>query len=140
LIGGNGTKRTLPLTARVAREWNALQINTERFGELNQHFDALLSEQGRNPDEVRRSMMVSTIFAADEKQLQQRVAARTRGERTIEQLRQRGVIVGTADQLVEQLSQLAEAGLQRVMLQWIDLDDIEGLEIIARDVLPQLNG
>jgi hypothetical protein len=40
--------------------------------------------------------------------------------------------------MVEQLSQLSEAGVQRVMLQWIDLDDIDGLEIIARDVLPQL--
>ncbi|GAG53454.1 unnamed protein product, partial [marine sediment metagenome] len=38
----------------------------------------------------------------------------------------------------EQLKQLDQAGVQRVMLQWIDLDDIEGLEIIAQQVLPEL--
>jgi hypothetical protein len=41
--------------------------------------------------------------------------------------------------MVDQLSQLAEAGVQRVMLQWIDLDDLEGLEAIAKHVLPQLS-
>ena len=41
--------------------------------------------------------------------------------------------------MVNQLGQLAESGVQRVMLQWLDLDDIVGLEKIARDVLPQLH-
>jgi hypothetical protein len=27
-------------------------------------------------------------------------------------------------------------GLQRVMLQWLDLDDLDGLEELARTVLP----
>jgi F420-dependent oxidoreductase-like protein len=140
LIGGNGLKRTLPLTARYAQEWNALMINPEKFAELDQYLDGLLADQSRKPDEVRRSMMVGCIFANDEAQLQDRVAARTGGERTIDDLRQRGVIVGTADQMVEQLNQLAEAGVQRVMLQWIDLDDLDGIETIAQKVLPQLAG
>ena len=137
LIGGNGLKRTLPLTARYAQEWNALMTTPARFAELNLHLDNLLSAQSREPGEVRRSMMVGCIFANDETRLQERVAARTSGERTVEDLRQRGVIVGTADQMVEQIDQLAQAGVQRVMLQWIDLDDIDGLETIASKVLPQ---
>ncbi len=137
LIGGNGLKRTLPLTARYAQEWNALMTTPARFAELNLHLDNLLSAQSREPGEVRRSMMVGCIFANDETRLQERVAARTGGERTVEDLRQRGVIVGTADQMVEQIDQLAQAGVQRVMLQWIDLDDIDGLETIASKVLPQ---
>jgi alkanesulfonate monooxygenase SsuD/methylene tetrahydromethanopterin reductase-like flavin-dependent oxidoreductase (luciferase family) len=140
LIGGNGLKRTLPLTARYAQEWNALMVTPEKFAELDQYLDGLLADQSRKPDEVRRSMMVGCIFANDEAQLQDRVAARTGGERTIDDLRQRGVIVGTADQMVEQLNQLAEAGVQRVMLQWIDLDDLDGIETIAQKVLPQLAG
>jgi hypothetical protein len=28
--------------------------------------------------------------------------------------------------------------VQRIMLQWLDLDDIDGLEGIARDVMPQV--
>jgi len=138
-IGGNGRKRTLPLTARYATEWNALMTTPEEFGLLNQHLDGLLDEQSRQPGDVKRSMMVGCIFGADETQLQERVAARTEGERSVEDLRKRGVIVGTPHQMAEQLNLLAQAGVQRVMLQWIDLDDIEGLEIIAQRVLPQLS-
>jgi len=140
LIGGNGLRHTLPLTALYAQEWNALMSTVENFAKLNQHLDGLLADQSRQLDEVRRSMMVGCIFANDEAQLQERVAARTGGERTVDDLRQRGVIVGTADQLVEQLNQLAEVGVERVMLQWIDLDDLDGIETIAQKVLPQLAG
>lgn len=139
-IGGNGLKRTLPLTARYAQEWNALMSTAENFAELNQHLDGLLADQSRQPDEVRRSMMVGCIFANDEAKVQECVAARTGGESTADDLRQRGVIVGTADQMVAQLNQLVEAGVQRVMLQWIDLDDLDGIEAIAQKVLPQLAG
>ncbi|HUV28570.1 MAG TPA: LLM class F420-dependent oxidoreductase [Anaerolineales bacterium] len=138
LIGGNGRKRTLPITARYAAHWNALMTTPDEFEILSQHLDGLLAEQSRQPTEVKRSMMVGCIFGQDETQLQERVAARTKGERSAEDLRQRGVVVGTANQMAEQIDRLAQAGVQRVMLQWIDLDDIEGLEIIAQQVLPQL--
>jgi len=138
LIGGNGRKRTLPQTARYAAEWNALMTTPEEFGLLNQHLDGLLAAQSRQPGEVKRSMMVGCIFGADETQLGERIADRTKGERSAADLRKRGVIVGTPDEMAEQLNHVSQAGVQRVMLQWIDLDDIEGLEIIAQKVLPQL--
>jgi hypothetical protein len=40
--------------------------------------------------------------------------------------------------LVDQLGAFAEAGVQRIMLQWLDLDDMEGLEALATAVLPQV--
>lgn len=138
LIGGNGRKRTLPLTARYATEWNALMTTPEEFASLNNHLDDLLAEQSREPGEVKRSMMVGCIFGADDAQVEERVAGRTKGERTANELRQRGMIVGTPEQMAGQLQQLHQAGVQRIMLQWIDLDDIEGLEIISREVLPEL--
>ena len=60
-------------------------------------------------------------------------------EVTAEALMERGVIVGTPSAYVDQISKFAEAGVERIMLQWIELDDIEGLEIIARDVLPHFH-
>ena len=138
LIGGNGRKRTLPMTARYAQEWNALMTTPQEFSSLNQHLDGLLVEESRDPGEVKRSMMVGCIFGADDSQVEQRVADRTKGERSADDLRQRGVIVGTPSEIAAQLIQLEQAGVQRVMLQWIDLDDIEGLEIIAGQVLPEL--
>jgi len=35
----------------------------------------------------------------------------------------------------EQLQALEEAGLERVMLQWLDLDDLAGLEALAKAML-----
>lgn len=137
MIGGNGRKRTLPLAARFAQEWNALMATPERFAVLNQYLDGLLLDRSRSASEVHRSMMVGCIFGQDDKQLDERVAARTKGERTAEDLRERGAIVGTSSQMADQIHKLAEAGVERVMLQWIDLDDIDGLEAIAKNVLPQ---
>jgi hypothetical protein len=45
------------------------------------------------------------------------------------------VIAGTPSAVVDQLGQLAEAGLQRVMLQWLDLDDLDRLSALAETVL-----
>jgi alkanesulfonate monooxygenase SsuD/methylene tetrahydromethanopterin reductase-like flavin-dependent oxidoreductase (luciferase family) len=50
------------------------------------------------------------------------------------------VIAGTADEVVDRLGRLSEAGVQRVMLQWLEVDDIDGLEAMAHSVLPQLRG
>lgn len=48
------------------------------------------------------------------------------------------VIVGTGGEVVERLGELSEAGVQRVMLQWLEVDDIDGLEAMAGSVLPQV--
>jgi len=136
LIGGNGVKRTLPLVARYGNEWNAVYISLEEFSRLNKILDDLLAEQGRQPSSVRRSMMTGCIFGYNEQDVREKVQARTHGKHEAESLRQRGLVVGTPQQMVEQLARLSEAGVQRVMLQWLDLDDLTGLETLARSVLP----
>lgn len=138
LIGGNGPKRTLPLAARYADEWNAVFLSPADFEARNRELDELVEAQGRNPDEVRRSMMTGCVFGKGEAQVKSRVEARTGGKKTVRELRKRGAIVGTANEIVDQLGSLAEAGVQRVMLQWLDLDDIDGIESMAVGIGPQL--
>jgi F420-dependent oxidoreductase-like protein len=134
LIGGNGEKRTLALAARFADEWNATFQTPSGFSRLNVLLSELLRANRRSPGDVRRSMMTGLLFGRDDAEVQNRIAARGR---TQEQLTERGIVVGTANQVVEQLGRLSDAGVQRVMLQWIDLDDLAGLHLFARDVLPQ---
>jgi alkanesulfonate monooxygenase SsuD/methylene tetrahydromethanopterin reductase-like flavin-dependent oxidoreductase (luciferase family) len=135
LIGGNGPKRTLPLVARFADEWNSLFIPPEKFKELNSRLDQLLTEQGRNPAQVRRSLMTGCIFGEDDKQVTAKVKDRGDGKFTPDDLRQRGMIVGTSEEILAQLKVLADAGVQRVMLQWLDLDDLDGLKAMAAGIL-----
>ena len=54
---------------------------------------------------------------------------------SVETLRARGIIVGTPSAIQDQLAALEAVGVQRVMLQWIDLDDLDGLEQFAQVVL-----
>jgi hypothetical protein len=39
---------------------------------------------------------------------------------------------------VDQLGAWSAAGVERIMLQWMDLDDLAGLEAFATQVLPQM--
>jgi F420-dependent oxidoreductase-like protein len=136
-IGGNGVRRTLPLVVRFASEWNLVNVTPQDFRQLSASLDEQSIAAGREPGSVRRTMMVSTVFGHDRAEVERKVAERTGGKRTLDELRQRGVIAGDAPQIVDQLGALAEAGVQRVMLQWLELDNLAGLEALAKQVLPQ---
>ena len=133
LIGGNGEKRTLPLVARFADEWNAVFTTANEVRRLNRVLDGMLEEGDRNPGEVRRSLMTGCVFGKTDAQVRER--CKLYGDNTPEELREVGNIVGTGSQVTEQLAQLAETGIHRVMLQWLDLDGLDDLETLAKTVL-----
>ena len=132
LIGGDGPKRTPKLVAQFAHEWNAMFLTAEKFKKANARIDAALNTAGRDLTSVRRSMMTGCIFGHNDAALREKIEARGR---TREELQQRGIILGSTDEVREQLQLLDEAGLQRIMLQWLDLDDLAGLEALAKSVL-----
>ncbi|HEX2739178.1 MAG TPA: TIGR03560 family F420-dependent LLM class oxidoreductase, partial [Rubrobacter sp.] len=132
VIGGNGVRRTLPLVARFADEWNAVFISAEEFVELNARLDGLVDEAGRAPEQVRRTLMTRVIFGRTEADVDSKLEGEPRDQLPA------AVIAGTKDEIVDRLGRLAEAGVQRVMLQWLEVDDIDGLEAMAHSVLPQL--
>ena len=71
----------------------------------------------------------------DEKEVKQKVKERTNGKQTQAELRERGLVVGTAEEIAEQINAYCRAGVQRIMLQWLDLDDLQGLEALAKGIL-----
>ena len=130
VIGGNGVKLTLPLVACYADEWNAVLIPPEKFAELNRVVDTFLSENQRDPASVRRTMMTGLRFGRTAAEVREQLKGRSE-----EDLRQRGIITGEAAQVQEHLARLQAAGVERVMLQWLDLDAIDRLEALAKAVL-----
>jgi F420-dependent oxidoreductase-like protein len=132
LIGGNGVKRTLPFVVHYADEWNCVSLTPSEFTDVNAKLDEMLKAAGRTPEAVRRSMMTGCVFGKDEAALRQKVAARGK---SLEQLHEDGVIAGSLEAVRSQLRELEEAGLQCIMLQWLDLDDLEGLEALAHGIL-----
>ncbi len=136
LIGGNGPQRTLPLAARYAHEWNGIYLSPAKFAERNHRLDELLEEYNRQPTDVCRSLMIRCEVGESDKVLKKKFPNTSE---SMEELRQRGLLIGTASQIVDLLSQFEEAGLQKVMLQWLDLDDLDGLEVLSKSVLPQVS-
>ncbi len=147
LIGGTGPKRTLPLVARYADFWNAAFISPGAFRERSATLDALLRASGRKPADVRRSVMLSLFFGRDMSELDRRLSWRHDDaeyagkplDAVIEALSGGGhAIVGTPDMIIEQINAYEKAGVEELMLQWFDLDDIDGLRAFARSVLLRL--
>lgn len=136
LIGGNGKGRTLTLAARYAAEWNAIFLKPDEYQTLNSDLDHKILSAGRELTAVKRSLMTGLVFGADEASLER--AINSRGTASAEELRQRGVIVGTPAAVVDQIGALVSAGVQGLMLQWLDLDDLVGLEALAKTVLAQI--
>ena len=132
LVGGNGGKRTMANVVRHASEWNCNFQTVSDFSRLNTRLTGMLAGAVRKPESVRSSLMTGCVFGKDDAALQEKIAAR---KRTFDDLRGRGIIVGNAAQVKEQLHELEQASLQRVMLQWLDLDDLAGLEALAKATL-----
>jgi alkanesulfonate monooxygenase SsuD/methylene tetrahydromethanopterin reductase-like flavin-dependent oxidoreductase (luciferase family) len=130
LIGGNGEKRTLPLAAKYADEWNGVFVSARRYAELNAHLDTLLVAQGRNVADVRRSLMTGIVMGKNDEALSQKLNGRDR-----DQLQARGLLIGTPSAIADQVDLLDEAGVERLMIQWLDLDDMDGLELLAKTLL-----
>jgi alkanesulfonate monooxygenase SsuD/methylene tetrahydromethanopterin reductase-like flavin-dependent oxidoreductase (luciferase family) len=117
---------------KYADEWNAIFSLPAEFSRLNARLDGLLKAAGRDPGSVRRSMMTGLRFGRTKKELEAKLSERGQ---TVEELHKRGIIIGVGDDIKQHLKELEKTGLQRLMLQWLDLDDLKGLSNLAKVVL-----
>ncbi len=136
LIGGNGRNRTLPLTAQFADEWNGVYIEPEEYASLNSQLDDLIDEHGRKTGDVRRSIMTGLVYGEERSDLERRAGLY---DADPEELRESSLVVGGPREVVDRLGEFAEAGAQRIMLQWLDTEDLSGIEHFASSVLPQVH-
>lgn len=132
LIGGNGEKYTFPLVVEFAKEWNAIFLTPEKFREKNSLLDQLILSKGRNPTEIRRSLMTNLTYGQNQEHLQTKLNGRNPKEMT-----QRGIIVGSPEQVTDKLHEYQQTGLDEIMLQWIDLEDMESLIHFSETILPK---
>lgn len=147
LIGGNGRKRTLGLVARYADIWNAAFLPPDAFKERSTLLDGLLAQAGRKASDVKRTMMKSLLFGRDTAELEQQLAGRHMNTQyagkplatVVSEIAASGSsIVGTPEMILEQFHAHTQAGVEELMLQWFDTDDIDGLRAFASSILPKL--
>ncbi|HEX6798045.1 MAG TPA: TIGR03560 family F420-dependent LLM class oxidoreductase [Ktedonobacterales bacterium] len=147
LIGGNGARRTLPLAARYADVWNGMMLPPEEFRALSSRLDALLDQAGRPRNAVRRTLMTNLTLARDAADLDRKLdalrqrpafAGKSAGAIAAALWAERGSLVGTPEQVAVHIRAFAGAGVDELMLQWLDLDDQEGLRLFAEAVMPHV--
>lgn len=143
LVGGSGPRRVPELAGRFASWWNGVFLTPELLKERVATVDAFASKSGRDPVEIKKTMMTGLFFGRDTERLSQQLdplrarpdlAGRSDND-MVSVLRERGAVAGTPVQVREQLGALEDAGCQEVMLQWLELDNIEGLRDLAQAVL-----
>jgi len=132
LIGGNGRKYTLPIAAEFADEWNGVYLTIAKFTQLNSWLDELLDSQGREYTSVVRSMLTGCIFGKNKIEVKNRFE--TLVPKNLPPELRDAVIVGNGSSIVDQISCLAEVGLEKIMLVWYDLNDFHGLELLASEI------
>lgn len=136
LIGGNGPKRTLPLAAKYADEWNGVHISVSTFKERSALLDDLLGRNGRGKTAVKRSVMLPCIIGKDDAQLREKLGNQIEPS---DKLLEWNKIIGTPAQVVDHIGKYQEAGAYRLMLMWQDQNDLDGIELLAKEVLPHFH-
>jgi F420-dependent oxidoreductase-like protein len=134
LVGGAGTRRTPRLAAAYADEFNvgfhSVPDSAAAFGRAGEACAAA----GRDAASLRYSVAQTVCCGRDTAELERRAAAIGQ---PLADLRAHAV-AGTPAEVIDRIGQFGEIGADGVYLQVLDLDDIDHLELIAAEVLPQV--
>ncbi|MCO1582726.1 LLM class F420-dependent oxidoreductase [Crossiella sp. SN42] len=134
LIGGHGAKRTPALAARYAAEFNLPFADPATAVRQFERVEAACAEIGRDAKEIVRSAALVLCLGRDDAEVARRAAVIGR---EVDELRANG-LAGTVAEVVDKLGAWREqTGISRVYLQVLDLDDLDHLELVAAEVLPQ---
>ncbi|MBW4703247.1 LLM class F420-dependent oxidoreductase [Micromonospora sp. RL09-050-HVF-A] len=139
IIGGRGPKRTPDLAARYADEFNMPFKSVEETAEAYDRVREACDRTGRDGTGRAPLVLSAGIVVAigrTDAQAQRRAAPL----HVKSALPPEDPVVGSPAQLVDRIGEFAAIGATRVHLRLIELDDLDHLELIAAEVLPQLDG
>ena len=131
IIGGGGPRRTPRLAAQYADEYNLPFAPVERFAKQRERVTQACEAIGRNPGTMHWSVALVLCCGEDETEIERRAG---RIGRSAGELRENGA-AGTPDEVLDTLRTYADAGAERVYLQVLDLDDLDHLALVAREVM-----
>ena len=135
IVGGAGKRRTVDLAARFGSEYNIVSGDVGECRRLRGRLDAAAEAAGR--ERLVLSVMTTTLVGRDRADLVRRADRLAElyypaaaGESL---LAENGDdwIAGTVDELVDRFAGLAEAGVERAMLQHLDHRDLEAVELLG---------
>jgi F420-dependent oxidoreductase-like protein len=143
IVGGGAGPRSAALAARWADEYNVVFVDPAAARALRERIAAACEEIGRDPGEIRLSVMTRLVVGTDPDDLRRNATAlmqRTGEEGDVDAFvegMRDDMTAGTVDQVLERLGEFAQAGAERVMFQHLVHDDLETVALIGRAVVPE---
>jgi len=134
IVGGSGATKTPAIAARFADEFNAWRASEEVIRErIDRVRDAAVAA-GREADAITFSLCGTTVIGRDAAEIARRADD---AQTTPDRVRASGY-AGTPSEVVDLLGRLGELGLSRFYFQVLDPRDLDHVELIGSEVLPQL--
>ena len=134
IIGGGGARRTPALAARYADEFNAAFRPASDAAAAFERVRGACAAEGRDPASMIFSTAQVVCCGKDEAEVARRAAAIGR---EVSDLRENG-LAGSPAEIVDKIGAYAEAGATTAYLQILDLADLDHLDLLASQVLPQV--
>ena len=149
LVGGKGPRRSLPLVARYASIWNATRLAPNEFRTRSAKLDELAGAAGRAPSAIKRTVMIPVICGRNTAELEQRVQGVRQlfsdfGAMPLDALLGEmrdmfgAMIVGAPDEVIRGIRAYADVGVDELIIQWFGVEDMDGLQLLAEQVLPHV--
>ena len=134
IVGGIGPNRTPRLAARFADEYNVPFASVDDTAAAFGRVRAACAAAGRHETSMIYSAAQTVCCGRTQAELDRRAAAIGR---KADELANSG-IAGLPDEVAKKIRKFAEIGAEHVYLQVLDLHDLDHLELIATEVLPQV--
>jgi alkanesulfonate monooxygenase SsuD/methylene tetrahydromethanopterin reductase-like flavin-dependent oxidoreductase (luciferase family) len=132
VLGGQAKRRASALAAAHASEYNVVARDVDGVAEARANLDRACADAGRDPSTLTLSLMIQCAVGETQADVDARLE-RLGADRD-------GVLAGTPDEVIAQVRAYERAGLGRVMLQHLLVDDDAALDLLAAEVLPAFAG
>ena len=135
IIGGVGPTRTPALAARYASEYNAGFSAVGDVPVLIGRVRQACEEIERDPGELVYSLAYTIATGGTERDVRRRAEAA--GEEA-DELRGKG-LAGTPAEIADKIDEVRNLGISRIYLEIMDLHDLDHLDFIAAEIMPQFS-
>jgi alkanesulfonate monooxygenase SsuD/methylene tetrahydromethanopterin reductase-like flavin-dependent oxidoreductase (luciferase family) len=139
MVGGGGPRKTPTLAGRYADEYNQFGDAPDELVPRLEVFRQAATDADRDPDDIVVSVVLQAVVGRDDAEYRDRLGAAA-AKRNLDptdyeiRLTGRGMLVGTPDRAQATMAALADIGVTRTYLQFVDdldtLDTAEMTEVV----------
>ncbi len=140
LVGGSGRKKTLRIVAEHADASN-FSGSVENVNELNDLLDKYIEEVGRNPSDVLRTvnLLIHIDETTDRAVLKAKLYKNNHPRKHVREMSweeyQKDRLIGTPEQVLEQIENYIEAGMEYAIFIIPDMFDDKILRFIGDEII-----